>query len=62
LKRRRSEALRIEERQGKYLLSMTEKELIDLRIDIVERVILKRKTGDPEHVYELYNVLCKVEV
>lgn len=54
--------MRIDERQGKYLLSMTEQELIDLRIDIVERVILKRKTGDPEHVYKLYKVLCKVEI
>lgn len=41
---------------------MTEQELIDLRVDIVERVILKRKTGDPEHIFQLYNILSKVEV
>jgi len=44
------------------VLVMTAKELIDLRVDILERLILKRNTSNPEHVFALYQTLCKMEV
>ena len=57
--------LEIGERKTKtepeIILRLTPQDVINLRVDIIEKLILKRKKGDPLFVFNLYEVLCKME-
>lgn len=53
--------MKVEEKEGKIILSMSEQELWDLRTDLIEKVILKRDTEQPTHLLALYSLLCTTE-
>ena len=54
--------LKVETKNNDFILTLSEKELIGLRIEIVEYVILKRAKGTPVWLEGLYKVLAHVEV
>ena len=53
--------MKVEEKENNIILTMSEQELWDLRLDLIEKVILKRDTGRPTHLLALYSLLCTTE-
>ena len=54
--------MKVEVKNNDFILTLSEKELIGLRIDIVEHVIIKRAKGTPVWLEGLYKVLAHVEI